>query len=150
MSNIFGALCLSSVDKHFVSQKGLFYIRYMDDILIMSHSKFRLRRSLTAICRLMKDLNVEIHRRNEKLYIENLTNGMDVLGYRIRPNKSMILAQQTIKHHLTKLRVLYEQPLSQETIAQYCQRFLRWIKAGLGDVVSEDVSSVLSVSASIH
>ena len=65
MSNIFGALYLSRVDEYFDSQKGIFYIRYMDDILIMSHSKFKLRRSLKAIYRLMKDLNVEIHRGNE-------------------------------------------------------------------------------------
>ena len=73
LSNIFGALYLSSVDKHFASQKGLFYIRYMDDILIMTNSKFKLRRSLKAIYRLMTDLNVEIHRGNEKFYIGNLT-----------------------------------------------------------------------------
>ena len=119
----------------------------MDDILIMSNSKFKIRRSLKSIYRLMKDLKVEIHRGNEKFYIGNLTNGVDFLGYRITSNKSMTLAQKTIENHLTKLRVLYEQRSSLETIAQYCQRFLRWVKAGLGDVlivaVGSDVSYVV-------
>ena len=148
LSNIFGALYLSSVDQHFASQKGLVYIRYMDDILIMCNSRFKLRCSLRSIYRLMKDLKVEIHRGNEKFYIGNLTNGVDFLGYRIKPNQSMTLAQKTIENHLTKLRVLYEQRLSKETIAQYCQRFWRWVKAGLGDVVSVDVGKDKSINNS--
>ena len=43
LSNIFGALYLSSVDEHFASQKGLFYIRYMDDILISGSDFFHLK-----------------------------------------------------------------------------------------------------------
>ena len=65
LSNIFGALYLSCVDEYFAAQDGLFYIRYMDDILIMSNCKFKLRRSLKAIYSLMQGLKVDIHRGNK-------------------------------------------------------------------------------------
>ncbi len=149
LSNIFGAIYLSSVDKHFSQRKGVYYIRYMDDIIIMTNSSYQLRRSLKSIYALMSQLKISIHRNNEKFYIGKIEHGFDFLGYRINKTKYLSLTKKTLQNHFAKLRALYEQRSSQQKIAQYRKRFWTWVSGGLAGTKVLDQDGVCPMSRAL-
>jgi len=61
LSPFFGALYLSSLDQAFSHRKGVFYLRYMDDIIVLVESKrqyLTAKRKLFAILKRVKVSNI--------------------------------------------------------------------------------------------
>ncbi|HDP78030.1 MAG TPA: RNA-dependent DNA polymerase [Mesotoga infera] len=108
-SQLFANIYLNELDtfvKHDLRAKH--YVRYVDDFIILDHSKQRLREYLSEIKGYLEDrLRLAL---NHKTGIFPVSRGIDFLGYRIWADK-LLLRRANIrrsKRRLRKLRVLYE------------------------------------------
>ena len=77
----------------------------MDDIPIMTNSKYELRNALKDIYQICIKLKVTIHQNNEKFYIGKTKNAVDFVAYHIKPGV-LSLSQKTTKRLLKVLRIL--------------------------------------------
>lgn len=106
LSPLIGAFHLHDLDVAVTTQhKGCFYIRYMDDILIMAPSHWRLRRAIATTNRHLSALGLEQH--PDKTSIGPIARGFDFLGYHHDPS-GLRLAAVTRQRHQEKLTRLYE------------------------------------------
>lgn len=107
-SQIMAIYYLNDLD-HFIKEKlkVKYYIRYMDDLVIIHHDKEYLRNCLNAITEEVKKVKLKI---NNKTQIYNLNNGVPFLGYKfVLKNKRLhiLLSSKTkkrIKNRLNKLK----------------------------------------------
>ena len=114
-SQILAIFYLNDVD-HFIKEelKFKYYIRYMDDLLILDNDLDKLKKSFISIEKEINKLNLET---NSKSNIYKLSNGISFLGYMFKLNKSnnVIIRynNKTIRRIGRKLRYLekydYEQ-----------------------------------------
>ena len=113
LSPLIGAFHLHGLDEELTKRhKVCFYIRYMDDILILAPTRWRLRRAIAAVRRYLGALDLELH--PDKTSIGPIARGFDFLGYH-HDRSGLRLSAVTLVRHREKLTRLYEQ----------CQRQLR-------------------------
>jgi RNA-directed DNA polymerase len=72
LSPILGALYLKALDDHF-TDKNLYYVRYMDDILILTKTRWQNHKAIKALNLILNPLKVEKH--PDKTYIGKIENG---------------------------------------------------------------------------
>lgn len=137
LSPLLGALYLKALDDTLSSYPGVYYRRYMDDIVIMTHTRWQLRRAVKLLNQVFNRLKLKQH--PDKTYIGKIDKGFDFLGYHFS-RQPLQLAAITVKKHVEKLHRLYEQQsknkkASSEELAwvlgQCVQHWLRWCTAGL-------------------
>ena len=108
-SQILGIFHLNDVD-HYIKEKLKFkyYIRYMDDILIIDTDRDKLLKSFNLIEKEINKLNLEI---NSKSNLYMLSNGISFLGYVFKLNKNNKLIirynNNTIRRINKRLNDLY-------------------------------------------
>ena len=139
LSPLIGAFHLYQLDC-LMTQKHprCFYIRYMDDILILAPSRWQLRRAIATMNGVLADLGLEQH--PDKTTIGPVARGFDFLGYTYSP-AGLGLAEKTIRNHRVKLHRLYEQYLRarkgapraqiEAAITTYIARWAGWVTGGL-------------------
>ena len=108
-SQILAIFYLNDVD-HYIKEvlKFKYYIRYMDDLLIIDTDKEKLKKSFKLIEAEINKLNLEL---NSKSNLYKMSNGISFLGYKfiINNNKTIIkYNNQTIRRIDRKLKVLKE------------------------------------------
>ena len=143
LSPLFGALYLKELDQQF-DRKGLFYLRYMDDILILSHTRWQNRRAVKALNQCFNRLKVKQH--PDKTFIGRIDKGFDFLGYHFS-RKALTLANNTVTQHVERIRRLYEQQCYKKATSdemafvldEYVKRWRRWCGAGLGTITTSFV-----------
>ncbi len=135
LSPLLGAFYLTELDHAFAHQ-GLFYVRYMDDILIMTRTRWTLRKAIKRLNSLFNALQLEKH--PHKTFIGRTEKGFDFLGYHFG-QKTLRLAATTLVRFREHILRLYEQKPSaqslQEERADWLEdtitRWVRWAFAGL-------------------
>ena len=138
LSPILGALYLKELDEQF-EQEGLFYLRYMDDILILTRTRWQNRRAIKQLNQCFNRLKVKQH--PDKTFIGKIEKGFDFLGYHFS-REALKLARNTIKKHVARLYRLYEQQTKKKATSEevafvlgnYIQRWQCWCTAGLQGV----------------
>ena len=105
LSPLIGALFLKCLDER-MEKSGLFYVRFMDDILVLSPTRWRLRKAVKALNQALGSLNLEKH--PDKTFIGRIERGFDFLGYHFRP-AGLSVAQKTVDNFLQRATRLYEQ-----------------------------------------
>lgn len=109
LSPLIGAFHLHELDVAMTTRHpGCVYVRYMDDILILAPTRWRLRRAIATMPARLGDLDLELH--PDKTTIGPIARGFDFLGYHHDP-EGLRLAEVTLKRHQEKLTRLYEQYL---------------------------------------
>ena len=111
-----GAMCsqflaiyyLNDLD-HFIKEqlKSKYYIRYMDDFIILSNDKEYLKYCYKKIEIKINNLNLEI---NKKSNIYKLSNGFNFLGFNYKIKNNILNINITNKNYYkikTKLNILY-------------------------------------------
>ncbi len=91
------ALCLTAKANARLERLGLFYVRYMDDILVLSPSRWRLRKAVKFVNQVLTFLKLEKH--PEKTFVGKTERGsdfLDFLGYPIRPD-GISVASKTLE-----------------------------------------------------
>jgi RNA-directed DNA polymerase len=105
ISPIPGSLYLGTLDNHFAN-KNVYYIRYMDDILILSKTRWQNRKVVRQLNQILSKLKVEKH--PDKTFIGKVERGFDFLGYHFS-RKPLEIAQITWQKHVLHIIQLYEQ-----------------------------------------
>ena len=78
LSPILGAFFLTELDQQ-LERTGLFYVRFMDDILVLAPTRWKLRRAVQVLNRVLSSLKLEKH--PEETFIGRIEKGFDFLGY---------------------------------------------------------------------
>ena len=105
LSPLLGAFFLAEVDRSLEGQ-CFFYVRYMDDLLVLTKTRWRLRKAVKAINQGFSALGVEKH--PDKTFIGRIRKGFDFLGYRFGEG-ALGLAGKTVENFKEKCSRLYEQ-----------------------------------------
>ena len=107
LSPLLGAMYLKQLDDHFNKLNNkYYYVRYMDDILILSKTRWQNRKAIKAMNQLLKQLKLKQH--PDKTFIGRISRGFDFLGYHFS-TEPLQLASITVKKHVERYRRLYEQ-----------------------------------------
>ena len=107
LSPLIGAFHLHALDVEMTTKHaGCFYIRYMDDFLILAPSRWRLRRAIAAIKGHLSSLGLELH--PDKTSMGPIARDFDFLGYQ-HFSTGLRLSRITLQRHQEKLTRLYEQ-----------------------------------------
>ena len=126
LSPILGAFFLHELDAAF-AQRGLFYIRFMDDILVLAPTRWKLRAAVKVVNQVLASLHLAKH--PDKTFIGRIEKGFDWLGYHISP-AGLRLAATTLHTFATRLTRLYEQeagrPNRAARLGQYVRRWVGW------------------------
>ncbi len=104
LSPILGALYLQALDDQFET-KNVYYIRYMDDILILSKTRWQNRKVVKQLNRCLDQLKLEKH--PDKTFIGKIEKGFDFLGYHFS-KKALTIARIMWQKHALRIIQLYE------------------------------------------
>jgi hypothetical protein len=98
LSPLIGAFFLNGLDAA-AAKLRLFYIRFRDDILTLSPTRWQLRGAAKVVNQLLGALRLEKH--PDKTFIGRIERGFDFLGYHFGPAGSRV-AKQTITNFIEK------------------------------------------------
>jgi hypothetical protein len=129
LSPLLGAFFLHELDAR-LEATGLFYVRYMDDILVLAPTRWKLRRAVRIVKETLAALGLTKH--PDKTFIGPAAKGFDFLGYRLSP-KGLTVAKQTLDRFAERAARLQEQErtgrVSPGALGAYVRRWLRWLGA---------------------
>ncbi len=107
----------------------------MDDILVLSPTRWKLRKAVKAVNEVLGSLRMEKH--PDKTFIGRIEKGFDFLGYHFNP-AGLTVAHETFVRFVARATRLYEQEpgeaLASARLGLYVRRWVRWAGAGLGAV----------------
>ncbi len=133
LSPLIGAFFLSELD-HYMERLGLFYVRFMDDVLVLSPTRWKLRRAVRAVNGVLGTLGLEKH--PDKTFIGRIEKGFDFLGYHFGPD-GLGVAKATIEKLIKRASRLYEQKrmgvVAPDALGMYMRRWTRWVRSGVGE-----------------
>lgn len=134
LSPLIGALFLSSMDEE-MEATGLFYARYMDDWVVLTKTRWHLRRAIRTVNAILDRLQLQQH--PNKTFIGYISAGFDFLGYHFSRQRLRV-AQQTFEQFSKKVDRLYEQTASplcrDDAVVNYVQRWMRWVRSGVKSI----------------
>jgi hypothetical protein len=107
------------------------YFRYMDDILILASTRWKLKKAIGVLNRTFNQLRLEKH--PHKTDMGRIEKGFDFLGYHFSP-QGLSLADKTVENFLEKARRINAQksPSSgQGELSDYVRRWCCWAYGGL-------------------
>ncbi len=106
------------------------YVRYMDDILILAKTRWKLKKAIKVLNQTFDELKLEKH--PEKTVIGRVEKGFDFLGYHISP-EGLSLAKRTVENFISRAIRLYEQeprePYGSYRLGLYVRRWVMWVRA---------------------
>jgi hypothetical protein len=123
-----GALYLKPLDDR-MAELGCFYVRFMDDWVVLAPTRWKLRKAIKAVSEVMADLRVEQH--PDKTFIGRIARGFDFLGYWFM-TEGLGIASKTVERFAERVCLLYEQGAGENRIEEYVRRWWRWVRSGVG------------------
>jgi len=104
LSPLTGAILLRHMDHYFSDQRGLYYLRYMDDFLILTRKRWPLRRAIRGLNQYLLTEGFTCH--PDKTQIGRLSRGFDWCGIDFTvPLKPRISDRSLTKHRERCLRL---------------------------------------------
>jgi hypothetical protein len=134
LSPLLGAFYLTELDQKMV-KLDVKYFRYMDDILILASTRWKLKTAIRVLNQTFNELKLEKH--PEKTLIGRVERGFDFLGYFLKPY-SLSVSEKTVDRFIERIVRLYEQEPPNgrhRRLGQYVLRWFRWLLSGLWWVV---------------
>jgi len=102
-SQLFANIYINQLDHFLKDDLGVkYYVRYMDDFVILHPDKKYLKKILTFVKNFLDDLKLNL---NSKTRIDVIDKGIDFLGYRLFPDYT-ILRKRIYKKNIKKFRKL--------------------------------------------
>ncbi len=105
LSPLIGAFFLKQLDQR-MARSGLLYVRFMDDILVLAPTRWRLRKAVKAVNEVLGSFCLLKH--PDKTFIGRIERGFDFLGYHFGP-EGLTLAAKTVENFVARAIRLYEQ-----------------------------------------
>jgi RNA-directed DNA polymerase len=134
LSPLMGALFLKPLDDQ-VQETGLYYVRFMDDWVIIAPTRWKLKKTVRDVNQVLKKLLVEKH--PDKTFIGKAVRGFDFLGYFLKPGK-LAVADKTISNMVERVVQLYEQDADLVSIGQYVRHWRKWAVAGIRTLARDE------------
>lgn len=134
LSPLLGAFYLMELDQK-MAKLDVKYFRYMDDVLILAPTRWRLKKSIRVLNQTFSELKLEKH--PEKTLIGKTEQGFDFLGYFLKPC-SLAISENTVDRFIERTARLYEQEPPnkiEKRLGQYALRWVRWVSAGLWGIL---------------
>jgi len=129
LSPLLGAFFLDELDTR-LEKTRLFFVRYMDDVLVLAPTRWKLRRAVRVMNETFAALDLEKH--PDKTFIGRTEKGFDFLGYRLSP-KGIRLAPRTRARFAVRMaRSQERQPTGRNPPYALGLYVRRWARAGLG------------------
>ena len=104
LSPLLGAFYLLDLDRR-LEKLNVKYFRYMDDVLILAPTRWKLREAIRVLNQTLSELKLQKH--PEKTFIGRIEKGFDFLGYHFSP-EGLSVAEKTIEKFLARAVRLYE------------------------------------------
>lgn len=127
LSPLMGALFLDVLDKR-MEATGLFYVRFMDDWVVLSPRRWKLRRAVRIVNQTLAELKVEQH--PDKTFIGRTQRGFAFLGFQMNAAGLTGVAAATVERFARRVHQLYEQG-ALACLDEYVRRWLVWVRSGL-------------------
>ncbi len=89
-----------------MARSGLFYGRFMDHILALSPTRWKIRKVVKVIDRMLGSLGLEKH--PDQTFIGRVERGCGFLGYQFGPD-GITVAEKTMERFVRRAVRLYEQ-----------------------------------------
>ena len=137
LSPLLGALYLLPLDlamERLVNSDKIYYVRYMDDIVILAKTRWHLKAAIRELILVVHSMGLNLHQK--KRFIGRIDNGFDFLGYRIHPSRKVRPSTESLQRLVTRARRLYEQGVDGCRLWQYVTRWTCWLWGGLDALVS--------------
>jgi hypothetical protein len=134
LSPLMAGFFLHELDTAF-DHTGLFYVRFMDDVLILAPTRWKIRKAMARVQSILHALRLETH--PEKTFIGRITRGFGFLGYHFLDDTLCAARSTHIKMQETATR-LYEQKGREGNLTplgQYLTRWNSWFRGGLDGLV---------------
>jgi RNA-directed DNA polymerase len=126
LSPLVGAFFLDELDRR-MEQSGVFYVRFMDDLVVLAPSRWKLRRAVKAVHEVLDRLRLEKH--PDKTMIGRIERGFDFLGYHFS-RSGLAVAKATLATFVERATRLYErdrkEPTSPSRLGRYVRRWVGW------------------------
>ena len=126
LSPLLGALYLRELDRR-LERLGVKYFRYMDDILILADTRWKLKKAIRALNQTFEGLKLAKH--PDKTAMGRVERGFDFLGYHFTP-QGISLATQTLANCASKALRLYEQEPPHSRVRRLGEYLRRWHALG--------------------
>ena len=134
LSPLLGAVLLTTLDDQ-MTQESVSYVRYMDDILVMATTRWKLKQAIRQVKEGLAQLGLTTH--PDKTWVGRAKQGFDFLGYHLSRDE-VTVAKATVERCVTRIRRLYEQewrrPSRPSPLGVYVSRWWRWAEGGLPDL----------------
>ena len=131
LSPIIGAFFLSELDEA-CAHLGMFYLRFMDDIVVLAPTRWKLRAAVKVVNQVLASLCLAKH--PDKTFIGRIDKGFDWLGYHIS-RAGLRVATTTLQHFVTRSLRLYEQEVREGGTCSQLGDYVRWgwgwVRAGI-------------------
>lgn len=131
LSPIIGAFFLSEVDAA-LEKLEVFFCRFMDDIVVLTPTRWKLRRAVKVVNQVLASLRLQKH--PDKTFIGRIEKGFDWLGYHLRPD-ALTVATKTLANFVTRSFRLYERErragVPSSRLGDYVRRWVCWLLYGL-------------------
>jgi RNA-directed DNA polymerase len=131
LSPLLGAFFLDELDQN-LEATGLFFVRYMDDVIVLAPTRHKLRRAVKVVNETLDALGLEKHR--DKTFVGRVGRGFDFLGYHLTPGR-LTLSVATVERFVERAHRLYERergkPAGFPRLGAYTNRFAAWADGGL-------------------
>jgi len=121
LSPLMAALYLKPLDDA-MKKTGFFYIRFMDDWVVMVKTKHQLRKLVKLTYKVLNRLKLNMH--PDKTFIGCIKKGFDFLGVHFCDSPK--ISQTTLENHRSKLARRYAQNESSACIGAYIERWTSW------------------------
>ncbi|MCP4023567.1 MAG: hypothetical protein GY729_17105, partial [Desulfobacteraceae bacterium] len=119
LSLLLGSFFLIDLDEK-MAQLDIRYFRYMDDILILAPTRWKLKKAIRVLNQALNSLGLEKH--PEKNVIGRIEKGIDFVGYHFKPN-GVYISNLSIDKFLKRINRLYEQNASDDRIDKYVKKW---------------------------
>ena len=127
LSPLFAAVYLQPVDA-LIKKHKLDYVRYMDDFVIMTHSRHQLKRILKQLYTLLTSLGLKLA--TAKTWLGRVRKGIAFLGYEISPS-DLSLSARSFDRMCVRFRRLYEQGAPVARLTKYVNNWIKWARSGV-------------------
>lgn len=132
LSPLVGASLLYHCDSDFNYTEGIYYARYMDDFMVLTRTRWHLRRCVRRLNEYLDIGGFSVH--PDKTYTGRIQHGFDWLGGSFDATGATGLSDRAVRHHRERCLRLYEQACRRrleeaavrERVQTYRTRWKRW------------------------
>ncbi len=125
-----------------VATPTAFYIRFMDDWVVLAPTRWQLRAAVRCVNQTMAELKLEQH--PDKTFVGRISRGFDFLGYRFSPEGIVGVAYASVQSCVQRIDRLYEQGADALRIGKYVERWWTWVRSGTGIVLPLEVAPAVA------